>query len=145
MTFEWWEGACDDETVLETYRGYLDSVLDGLPPDLRRLATQFTLHDSEVLDIVVNPQEATATFDLDGFDPQDHRCRYSLHYSGLQQLRLITAGAEPLLGPAGLGHLGYDDLDLISPALVEHRLLFSTGAELIMRFSGFKLSARADK
>jgi hypothetical protein len=49
--------------------------------------------------------------------------------------------SENLPGPAGLGHLGYDEFELLDPGTFEHRLLFSSGVEILIRFRAFRFAA----
>jgi hypothetical protein len=40
-----------------------------------------------------------------------------------------------LPGPGGYGDFGYDEIEVIGPAQFEHRILFSSGIRLVIRFA----------
>ena len=53
--------------------------------------------------------------------------------------RKSTNPKRGLAGPHGYGDLGYDEIEVLRDGLYEHRILFSSGIELQVRFTGFKL------
>jgi hypothetical protein len=62
-----------------------------------------------------------------------------LTYNGVEA---ATATGDPnngLGGPHGFGDLGYDEIELLDGGLIEHRMLFSTGIELHVRFGGLEI------
>jgi len=66
---------------------------------------------------------------------------YELEYAGVVTVAVRRDASENLPGPAGLGHLGYDEFELLEPGTFEHRLLFSSGVETLIRFRAFRFFA----
>ena len=79
----------------------------------------------------------TCHYDAPARSYQD--CRIQLTYRGVERLVSTADPATGLPGPHGYGDLGYDELDAVGPGVFEHRMLFSTGIELPIRFSGCSL------
>jgi hypothetical protein len=65
--------------------------------------------------------------------------RLILLYTGVDRFEGFAAPDVYLRGPGGFGDLGYCEVDVLESGSFEHRLLFSTGIELIVEFRGFEL------
>jgi len=140
MTFGWWSGGCQDDSVIDAYWSYFASVADRLPPDAVRLHRRFTLHDSELRSLRIDTGSRRAALEFVGFDiGLEHSLIYRLTYLGVESTGLAAVSEEPLGGPGGLGDLGYDEFELLESGLTEHRMLFSTGTELSLTFQPLHL------
>jgi hypothetical protein len=143
FTLSWWAGDTEDSlAVFDDYRRYLDSVSGSLPADLRRLSVDVSLHDAHLRRLHLADSTLELHLDGCGFD-QNSRAYFDrklrLTYRGVC---MLTSTADPkagLGGPHGYGDLGYDEVEVIEPNVYEHRMLFSSGIELHVRFSDFLL------
>lgn len=145
FTIQWWSGEVEDQNVAsEEYSRYLDQIIADLPDSIRRLTREVSLHDARLLRLHVSLSEKSLAIELDGcgYDEQSKSYfgrRFRLTYCGVES---VTSTADPrtgLPGPHGYGDLGYDEIERIQPGIYEHRMLFSTGIELHVRFSDFSL------
>ena len=129
------------------YELYIEGIWDQLPHALQCLCGYHTrrvyLFDSNVEAIDVGVGERTVKITLDGeaIDEQGWRrgARFFLRYDNVVFFRSMSNPEGSLPGPAGYGDLGYDEVELIAEGVFEHRLLFSTGIELAVRFGEFFL------
>jgi hypothetical protein len=141
----WAENVGDPNEPFQLYEQYLSSILKDLPSEFCKLLHEVDLHDARLRQLNISITEATLTIHLDGcrYDPPsksyfDRDIR--LCYSGVQA---ITSTADPNLGlpgPHGYGDLGYHEIERLDSGTFQHRILFSTGIELHITFSGFQLS-----
>ena len=124
--------------VAEEYARHLDAIRGRLPPELVRMLETLTLHDSRLRELSVNLGQRHVAITFNAADNTGEKAvDVRLHYGGVDQ---VTSTADPLrglAGPHGYGDLGYDELDVADNKL-EHRLLFSTGIELTIRFEEFR-------
>jgi hypothetical protein len=124
----------------EAYSAYLARVHPHLPADFQRLLATICIHDAALRELTVDLRGNTVTLVLDAGDvsmrePRRVRLRY-------EAAREIVSRADPahgLPGPHGYGDLGYDEIEVLEDRTFEHRLLFSTGIELAVRFERFRL------
>ena len=123
--------------VPERYRRYVKSVRKSLPADLWRFYWNMDIHDAHLrrLRLVGNTLELR----LDGDPLATVRRKFRLTYQGVSSLLSTGNPKQGLAGPYGYGDLGYYEIEVIGDRLYEHRFLFSSGIELQIRFSGFKL------
>ena len=144
-TFKWW---ADDEDVdcraLGSYPDYLDRVFLELSPDLQRFVQKCHLHDAVLtqLELFVPEQKLILELLGDHYDdslPSNYARRFRLTYLGVSSFTSTADPQRKLLGPGGYGDLGYDELEVIGPGSYEHRMLFSTSIEFVIRFTGFVL------
>ena len=135
------------EQAVEGYRRHLESIRPRLPADLRRLLDEYCLHDARLRDFQVDGAAATAAlrFDAGNRTMQEGR-DVSLHYSGVVLIHSIADPEKGLPGPHGYGDVGNDELEILEDGTLEHRFLFSSGIQLLVRFHAFRLEehGRAD-
>ncbi len=135
FTLRLWEGTGENPFVVnEEYCRYVKSVKKSLPKDLWRLCWNVSLRHADLRRMHL----------LDG-----KRCDKGQYRAGLRQFRLTYDGVSRMislanprrgrLGPWGYGDLGFDEIEVLDDGLFEHRILFSTGIELQVRFSDFTL------
>ena len=142
FTMDWWANRCEPLTVCDDYKEYIDSVRGSLPEQILRFIDGHMLHDSVVSDVSVRPGDETARIAADGFDANlDKRVAYELEYAGVVVVTIRGGASDSLPGPAGLGHLGYDEFEPLQSGVFEHRLLFSSGVEILIRFRAFRFVA----
>jgi hypothetical protein len=145
FTIEWWQGAMEDdetEAVYPRYQQRLDAIRDRLPLAFRQLAEGIPpihLHDARLLDLHVDLQAARATLSFMEYGMDKG---FALIYDGLLDVRATGNPKMGLDGPYGFGDLGYDEKDALEDGSLEHRLLFSNGIELDLRFTGFAVELR---
>jgi hypothetical protein len=64
--------------------------------------------------------------------------RFTLTY---REVVRVESPADPMVGlrgPHGYGDFGYDEVEVLSTGVFEHRMIFSSGVELRVVFGGFK-------
>jgi hypothetical protein len=149
FTLSWWAGETDyDQTVIDDYRRYRDSVIDSLPVDCRRLSADVRLHDSHLRRLHFSNGTLELNLDGCGFDEAsrtnfDQKIR--LTYRGVRSLASTADPQAGLPGPHGYGDLGYNEIEIIEPGVYEHRMLFSSGIELQVQFSEFSVWCEGSK
>lgn len=145
FTKEWWGGRTSDAAAKQ-YWPYIDTVRPRLTKDLIRLLDEVSLHDSNVSSFLVLPEEETAVLVLDGSsDPwcckkePDRPRQFTLRYEHVAGVT-ITDGSGSPLSELDKSDLGYDEIELLSENLFQHRMLFDSGTELHVTFKGFSLA-----
>ena len=143
-TIEWWCGiqSGDASDPMDAFREYLDSIRDRLPSDLLVLQDSVSLHDARMHLFSHDASRRTLSLTLHGDDGSGGLRVFPLLYHGVVAHRFSSDPDVGLPGPNGFGDLGYDEPDVLSDDLFQHRLLFSSGIELQVDFSNFKLEYR---
>ena len=149
MTIQKWSGTNGEALeALKDYRQYLDSVFATLPPQLQRFTSEVSLHDARMRHLHLAAGLLKLKLDGSGYQDESRGYfdrRFDLTYEGVDSL-LSTADPDAgLPGPHGYGDLGYDEIDVLANERFEHRMLFSTGIELHVRFTGFSFTYEDDK
>jgi hypothetical protein len=135
-----WRSTHDPNAALRAYHAYLDGVRGRLPADFRRLLETIALHDARLRELTVEIVPARVVLRLDAADltmREDRRVR--LVYDGVTGLNSTSDPEKGLPGPHGYGDLGNDEIEVLPDGSYEHRMLFSTGIELSVRFGAFRL------
>lgn len=142
FTMDWWLGSTDADPIA-LYAAHLAAVSHLVPPQLLALGQNqpYTLHDARLreLRIDVAHRELMLNFDVDdrhgGF-----KQKLRLVYQNVLSVETVADPVKGFSGPHGYGELGYDEIDVTSGGF-EHQLLFSSGIELRVQFTGFSLTA----
>ena len=165
-TWEPWDRIQADT---KRYKDYVQTIRHLLPPDLQRLCDfspgwgehRISLNDSQLSSISASFAAQTVMLVLDGeyTDENDRQIglrRSTLNYIGVADFR-INAGSENAYNPgpdweaqtevsAGISSLGIDfdnhlidEIELMAEGLLEHRMLFSSGTEVAVRFRDFRI------
>ncbi len=153
----------------QRYREYLETIRPHLPPDLSRLydfspgwnESRLSLHDCQVHHINASYESQTVMFVLcGGYNDAEGRQaglrRFTLTYRGVTGFEVqdsIESAYNP--GPdwepqaesptvhtfAGItfDDYGWGEIELVEDTFIEHRMLFASGTETIVRFRGFTL------
>ena len=143
FTLRWWEGKVENPMVVnEQYCRYVQSVKKSLPKDLWRLFWNVSLHDAHLRRLHFAQHKLELKLDGGRRDKGKYRLglqRFRLTYDGVSRMTSLASPKRGLGGPGGYGDLGYDEIEVIADGLFEHRILFSSGIELQVRFSNFTL------
>lgn len=142
FTLEWWRGVqigSDDDPAAE-YASHLATIRDHLPPDLLATEESVSLHDSRLRHLRLLTAERFLSLALSNYAGDE---RITLHYSGVERFESTADPDAGLRGPFGYGDLGYCEVNLLPGGSFEHRLLFSSGIELVVAFRGFRLLREA--
>ncbi len=144
FTFEWWSGHDSADSGPSNYDTHLRSIRDRLPAGAIEIADHYDLHDSHLLTLSVDVPRAEVRLHLHVISTSHGGDRVPLlvTYSGVIALYQIGYRSHALGGPGGLGDLGYDEWYVTGDGVAEHHLLFSSGAELRIRFKEVALSTR---
>jgi hypothetical protein len=145
FTIQWWSGEIEDQMpAFRAYDEYLAGVRMELLPELRRLLDEVSLHDSRLRRLHISPEKKELLIELDGCGPDEgqqsyHALKIRLMYSSVESFESLADPEAGLAGPHGYGDLGYDEIEILRPGLFQHRMLFSTGIEFAVTFTGFRL------
>jgi hypothetical protein len=130
------------EKPARAFCDYFDSVREALPSSVIQLWDEYTLHDAQLTALKVDFDANEVTMDLHGFvGGLSEQCQYHLVFSGVVQLLTEGSPERPMGGPGGFGHLGYYEFEVLGDGLFESRMLFSTGTELTLQWSGLRVQA----
>ncbi|MGK0352648.1 MAG: hypothetical protein ACJAYX_003334 [Planctomycetota bacterium] len=141
FTMDWWHGVQDGsaEDPFEAYEHHMAS-LRPFPPAVAALDDVPSLHDAHMvrIDHADGSVELTLhTWNSEGCIP------IWLSYGRVVAFSLDADTERSLPGPLGFGDLGYCEVDTHSEGMFEHRMLFSSGFELSVRFREFTLRVGA--
>jgi hypothetical protein len=137
FTIDWWRG--DAECDFEQYRSYLESIRPQLPTQLADFVDNISLHDAQIIHFHLDVAHGRLEFLLSALFPSDGPAELEYHnlqlvYQGVSGFYSTATPQKALGGPASFGELGYDEIELLSEQLYEHRLLFSSGIEMQIQF-----------
>jgi hypothetical protein len=138
FTMAWWCGVQTGEggDPAADYAAHLAAIRDRLPPDLLATEELVSLHDTRLRELRLLIAEESLSLGLDSYAGDE---RLTLLYSGVERFESSADPEVGLGGPAGYGDLGYCEADVLPGGAFEHRLLFSTGIELVVVFRKFWL------
>jgi hypothetical protein len=136
FTTAWWCGIQTDGVgdPSDAYAAHLAAIRERLPPDLLVTEESVSLHDARLR--ALRLVDGTLVLGLDSLAGDE---RLTLTYTGVERFESVADPKVGLGGPAGYGDLGYYEVDALPGGTLEHRLLFSTGIELIVVFRDFRL------
>lgn len=136
FTMAWWCGTQNGDTgdSLAAYAAHVAAVRQHLPPDLLATEENVSLHDTRLRELRFT--NSTLTLWLDSYSGEE---RLTLIYDGVERFESTADPEVGLNGPAGFGDLGYCEVDALPDGTFEHRMLFSTGIELVVVFRWFRL------
>lgn len=130
----------DLDDSLQRYQVYLKDVIDRLPADFVLMSKTICIHDATLPELTVDIPNRRLTMKLDAGDFTMTEGRMiKLHYLEVTDFSSTSDANKGLPGPHGFGELGNDEIELLEDGLYEHRLLFSSGIELAVRFRNFRL------
>jgi hypothetical protein len=134
----WWCGVQTGEGAdpFAAYATHLAAIRDRLPPDLLATEESISLHDTRLRELRLSVAQGSLSLGLDNCTGDE---RLTLVYTGVERFESSADPEVGLGGPAGYGDLGYWEVDVLPDDAIEHRLLFSTGIELIVMFRGFRI------
>jgi hypothetical protein len=136
----------DADEAVKSYWAYVARIRSRLPSDLQRIAGaggDITLNDSAVERIDISVGDATAEIRLSGKWVEGSVVGSRLLRLCYRGVSHVSSSVDPDVdgsGWAGYGDHGFDEVELLGGGLYEHRMLFSSGIELDIRFSEFSLT-----
>jgi hypothetical protein len=142
FTRHWFEGDISDEesdAVWAAYRTRRDAILPLMPPTVKELATSINIHDGIVERIILNHDSESLQCDLICGDLQRGYFRLELMYGGVKvdPLELAAIARESAIEAL------YDEIDVLSNGLYEHRILFTHSREISIEFRTLQLTRLA--
>jgi hypothetical protein len=142
FTMDWWQGiqSGSSENPSDAYNRHLTS-LRPFPSSVARLEQLPSLHDAHVRQ--VEHLGSAVEVSLETWGEKGGWIPVRLSYGGVEKFELAVDAEDALSGPGGFGDLGYYEIDAPSAGVFEHRLLFSSGIELRVRFREFNFSVNA--
>jgi hypothetical protein len=134
MTIAWWNSLQkrdrQPDTALADYRAYFEKIAAQLPPEFPKFFKSRQLHDAKFRGLAIDVAKKTAQLTL--LADQS----LVLIYEGLSDFKINYPPGQGLRAEEEFGDLGYDEVEVKGTAF-EHRLLFSTGIELVFEFTQF--------
>lgn len=137
LTLAWWCGSLDDaqsKRAMADFEEHRQKIRGRLPPSFWEAPVELPLHDARLLNLRIDVQAKNARL---AFIDHGKTKRFTLEYRGLIGAATTADPECGLSGPHGFGDLGYTEEDIVEDGTLEHRLLFSTGIELQIRFRDF--------
>ena len=130
----------DSDHPRQRYKAYLENVRDRLPLDYVTMSESVCIHDATMPELKFDVSAGALTIRLNAGDVTMREGRMvELHYGRVAHFSTNSDPDKGLPGPHGFGDLGYDEIEVLDDGSYEHRLLFSSGIELIVRFGDFRL------
>ena len=141
FTMDWWHGVQDgtDEDPVGAYERHMAS-LRPVPPAVAGLDDVPSLHDAHM--VRIDHFDGSVELTLSTLS-QEGRVPVCLSYGRVDAFSLAADTEQALPGPLGFGDLGYCEIDTPSEGMFEHRMLFSSGIELSVRFQDFTVRVGA--
>ncbi len=141
FTIEWWLGIQSNEMSdpLVAFAEHIAILRDKLPPDLIVLHESVSLHDAILRSFEHQADFNRLTLIIHGYNGSGVRRLFTLCYDGVRAHRFISDPKLGFSGTTGFGDLGYCEPDILPDGLFQHRMLFSSGIELQIDFTEFKL------
>lgn len=136
---EWWGG--DGEGIVSDprpgYAAYFATIRHELPADLLAREESISLHDTRLRELRISRNDGTLRLGLETHSGDE---RLTLVYREVERFESLADPKVGLRGPAGYGDLGYCEVEVLPGGTFEHRMLFSTGIELIVEFREFEMT-----
>ena len=139
-TSKWWSETSLEEgdDTNERYRAYINAVRPKLSAEILRLVETISLHDARVRSLALDADTESLVIKLDGYDylPLSHGrkptdLQIAIHYEGVSAF--FVTGSQHYSW-FKYSDLGYNEIEVIGRCKFEHRMLFSTGDEVTIRF-----------
>lgn len=142
FTMAWWCGCQTGYAgdAFADYAAHLAAIRNRLPADLLALQESVSLHDGRLRELDYSPATGAIRMLIDGDDGAGGLRRLNLSYRDVTFFRSFADPDEGLPGPQGFGDLGYDEVDVAENGEIVHRILFSSGIEFVVQFTGFELA-----
>ena len=148
FTMEWWLAIQDFEMPAKEinrpdkeYGRYFASIKKQLPKQFLAFDKSYSLHDATILKLNLNAekQQLKIKYMLAIVHKKYIEGRNgTLIYTGVTDFSSSKRAEISLAGDVCYSHLGYDEIEVISPGVFEHRILFSSGVEFGIVFTDFK-------
>jgi hypothetical protein len=142
FTLEWWHGIQSGDFTYnphEHYRSFLATIRDQLPKQLLVLQDSASLHDRRLRKLELSIAHGSLLLVVDGDDGSGGFRRFTLHYNGVSSLKSVADPSAGFARSNGYGDWGYDELDITEAGPYEHRVLFSSGIEIVVTVTSFEL------
>ena len=140
FTMDWWLAfqnpdmpEKDAARPQQEYERHYKSIKKHLPKRFLTFDKSYSLHDATLLKLSLNAdkEQIKIKFMLAVVHKKFIEGRNgTLIYSGVTDFTSSKRAEVSLVDSTyNYGHLGYDEIEMISPGVFEHRMLFSSGAE----------------
>lgn len=115
-------------------------MIDKLPADFVVMLETICIHDANLRELQVDVEQRRVIIRLDAGDiTMREERKVRLHYTDVSNLISTSDPKKGLAGPNGYGDLGNDEIEVFEDGEYEHRILFSSGIEINIRFRGFQI------
>lgn len=145
FSIECWSDYERITSIRTLYSSYIDSVRSQLPESLKSLTGgggSISLNDANIKHLVISLDNSTLDIVMDGKWIQGVVTGlrvFHLSYAGVTQMASVIDPDVDGLSESGYGDHGFDEIEVLGNNLYEHRMLFSSGIELRIRFHDFHL------
>jgi len=142
FTLDWWNGVQEFENAKDphsAYEKYFESVKADLPVSFRQLHAGSLLHDGDLVMLKYCGVDGLLDMKINNDDGKGNLREVLLNYCGVTLFESCSIQEKGLPGPLGYGDFGFDEVEILENCF-EHRMIFSSGIEINIRFDDMKLS-----
>lgn len=138
---DWSEGAATGGA----YQSYIQSIRSLLPEDLQVLTGaggSVSLNDGEIERLEMSIDTKSVTLVINGKWINGTVVGTRIFHLNYKDVASVTSQVDPAargIHGGGYGDHGFDEIEVLGDGLYEHRMLFSSGIELHIRFGDFFL------
>jgi hypothetical protein len=142
---DWWLSFQDSknagaaQSAFDAYRQHLATIRDRFPAQLLDIDERSVLHDGVVRGIISAYSSHTLNLSATVDDGSGGASEIELCYQGVRSFRVLPWSGDWLPPRAGFGDMGYAELDVTGDGDLLHRILFSSGIEIEIKFQQFEL------
>lgn len=141
-----WDDWKEDAENEVAYRSYIETIQTQLPSDLQLLLRDtgsLSLNDGEIESISASIENASVDIILNGKWIIDATIGDRIFHLAYTEVVSFVSTIDPAAGGihfSGYGFHGLDEMEVIEAGIYEHRMLFTGGIELAIRFRDFTLT-----
>lgn len=140
-----WRDWNENSATVAAYRSYIQSMRSLLPEDLQLLTGaggNVSLNDGEIERLEISIEDKSVDLVINGKWINGTVVGARIFHLIYKDIVSVTSQIDPAakgLHGSGYGDHGFDEIEVIGKGLYEHRMLFSSGIELHIRFGDFFL------
>jgi len=122
------------------YQDHLRRIRPALAPGVLRFVRDACLHDCLLRELEFGGDRRAARLTLLGDDGVGGSRLHVLEYVHVRAFSAVSNPDHSLAGSGGFGDLGYDEMDVAPNGACIHRMLFSSGIEILWEFEDLAYS-----
>lgn len=140
-----WSNWNESAATVVAYRSYIQSIRSLLPKDLQLLTGtggSVSLNDGEIEGLEISIEAKSVIIVINGKWIDGTVVGARIFHLIYEDVVSVTSKIDPAakgLHGSGYGDHGFDEIEVLGSGIYEHRMLFSSGIELHIRFREFRL------